>query len=115
MWRAIRLVVDTGLHYKHWTRDQVVQYFHDHSAIDEVSVQSETNRYISWPGQALSYKMGQLQILDLRAKAQKELGASFDIRGFHDQIIDSGALPLDILAAQIDGWIAQKKAPVATK
>jgi uncharacterized protein (DUF885 family) len=115
MWRAIRLVVDTGLHYKHWTRDQVVQYFHDHSAIDEVSVQSETNRYISWPGQALSYKMGQLQILDLRAKAQKELGASFDIREFHDQIIDSGALPLDVLAEQIDGWIAQKKAPVATK
>lgn len=115
MWRAIRLVVDTGLHYKHWTRDQVVQYFHDHSAIDEVSVQSETNRYISWPGQALSYKMGQLQILDLRAKAQKELGASFDIREFHDQIIDSGALPLDVLAEQIDGWIAQKKAPVVTK
>jgi len=115
MWRAIRLVVDTGLHYKHWTRDQVVQYFHDHSAIAEVSVQSETNRYISWPGQALSYKMGQLQILDLRAKAQKELGASFDIREFHDQIIDSGALPLDVLAEQIDGWIAQKKAPVATK
>ena len=110
MWRAIRLVVDTGLHYKHWTRDQVVQYFHDHSSIDEISVQSETNRYISWPGQALSYKMGQLQILDLRAKAQKELGTNFDIREFHDQILDSGALPLDVLASKVDGWIAQKKA-----
>lgn len=111
MWRAIRLVVDTGLHYKHWTREQVVQYFHDHSSIDEVSVQSETNRYISWPGQALSYKMGQLQILDLRAKAQKELGAGFDIREFHDQILDSGALPLDVLAEEIDAWIAHKKTP----
>ena len=115
MWRAIRLVVDTGLHYKHWTRDQVVQYFHDHSSIDEISVQSETNRYISWPGQALSYKMGQLQILDLRAKAQKELGTNFDIREFHDQILDSGALPLDVLASEVDGWIAQKKAAPAGK
>lgn len=115
MWRAIRLVVDTGLHYKHWTRDQVVQYFHDHSSIDEISVQSETNRYISWPGQALSYKMGQLQILDLRAKAQKELGTNFDIREFNDQILDSGALPLDVLASEVDGWIAQKKAAPAGK
>jgi uncharacterized protein (DUF885 family) len=109
MLRAIRLVVDTGLHYKHWTRDQVVQYFHDHSAEDEPNVQSETNRYISWPGQALSYKMGQLQILDLRAKAQKELGSKFDIREFHDQVLDSGALPLDVLQEQIDLWIAQNK------
>ena len=115
MWRAIRLVVDTGLHYKHWTRDQVVQYFHDHSSIDEISVQSETNRYISWPGQALSYKMGQLQILDLRAKAQKELGTNFDIRECHDQILDSGALPLDVLASEVDVWIAQKKATPAGK
>ena len=97
MLRAIRLVVDTGLHYKHWTREQVVQYFHDHSSEDEPNVQSETNRYISWPGQALSYKMGQLEILDLRAHAQKELGSKFDIREFHDQVLDSGALPLDVL------------------
>jgi uncharacterized protein (DUF885 family) len=107
--RAIRLVVDTGIHYKHWTRDQVVQYFHDHSAIDEPNVQSETNRYISWPGQALSYKMGQLKILELRAHAQKELGSKFDIREFHDQVIDSGALPLDVLQQQISDWIAQKQ------
>jgi len=110
MLRAIRLVVDTGLHYKHWTREQVVQFFHDHSSVDEPNVQSETNRYISWPGQALSYKMGQLEILDLRAHAQKELGSKFDIREFHDQIIDSGALPLDVLQTQINDWIAQKKA-----
>jgi uncharacterized protein (DUF885 family) len=107
--RAIRLVVDTGVHDKHWTRDQVVQYFHDHSAIDEPNVQSETNRYISWPGQALSYKMGQLKILELRARAQKELGSKFDIREFHDQVIDSGALPLDVLEQQINEWIAQKQ------
>ena len=112
-WRAIRLVVDTGIHYKHWTRDQVVQYFHDHSAIDEVDVQSETNRYISWPGQALSYKMGQLKILELRAHAQHELGSKFDIREFHDQVIDSGALPLDVLGQQIDDWIAQKQGTTA--
>ena len=113
MLRAIRLVVDTGLHYKHWTRDQVVQYFHDHSAIDEPSVQSETNRYIAWPAQALSYKMGQLKILELRARAQQQLGDQFNIREFHDQVIDSGALPLDVLDQQINVWIAQKKA--ATK
>jgi uncharacterized protein (DUF885 family) len=110
MLRAIRLVVDTGLHYKHWTREQVVQYFHDHSAIDEPNVQSETNRYISWPAQALSYKMGQLKILELRARAQQQLGSQFDIREFHDQVIDSGALPLDVLDEQINLWIAQKKA-----
>jgi len=110
MLRAIRLVVDTGIHYKHWTRDQVVQYFHDHSAIDEPTVQSETNRYIAWPSQALSYKMGQLKILELRARAQEQLGGQFDIREFHDQVIDSGALPLDVLDEQINAWIAQKKA-----
>ncbi len=110
MLRAIRLVVDTGLHYKHWTREQVVQYFHDHSAIDEPNVQSETNRYIAWPAQALSYKMGQLKILELRARAQQQLGSQFDIREFHDQVVDSGALPLDVLEEQINLWIAQKKA-----
>src|SRR5271165_709496 len=110
MLRAIRLVVDTGLHYKHWTRDQVVQYFHDHSAIDEPSVQSETNRYIAWPSQALSYKTGQLKILELRTRAQQQLGGQFDIRDFHDQVVDSGALPLDVLEEQINLWMAQKKA-----
>ena len=110
IWRAIRLVVDTGVHAGGWSRDQMVEFFHDHSAIDEPTVQSETNRYIAWPSQALSYKMGQLKILELRARAQEQLGGQFDIREFHDQVIDSGALPLDVLDEQINAWIAQKKA-----
>jgi uncharacterized protein (DUF885 family) len=109
MLRAIRLVVDTGFHYKHWSRDQVVQFFHDHSGIDEISVQSETDRYIVWPGQALAYKIGQLKILELREKAKKELGAKFDIRQFHDQVLGAGALPLGVLQEQIEGWIAEQK------
>lgn len=109
MLRAIRLVVDTGFHYKRWTREQVVQFFHDHSAIDEVDVQNETDRYIVWPGQALAYKIGQLKILELRERAKKDLGAKFDVRKFHDKILDAGALPLDVLERRIDGWIAQEK------
>lgn len=109
MLRAIRLVVDTGFHYKHWSRDQVVQFFHDHSAIDEVEVQSETDRYIVWPGQALAYKIGQLKILELRERAKKELGEKFDIRKFHDEVLGAGALPLDVLDQRIDGWIAAEK------
>jgi uncharacterized protein (DUF885 family) len=109
MLRAIRLVVDTGFHYKHWTRDQVVRFFHDHSGIDEVDVQSETDRYIVWPGQALAYKIGQLKILELREKAKKELGPKFDIRKFHDQVLGAGALPLDVLQEQIEGWIKAEK------
>src|SRR5215210_1833003 len=106
MLRAIRLVVDTGLHHKRWTRDQVVQYFRDHSALDEVEVQSETDRYIVWPGQALAYKIGQMKIVELRERAKKELGPRFDIRAFHDQVLNAGALPLDILEERIDGWIS---------
>jgi uncharacterized protein (DUF885 family) len=111
IWRAIRLVVDTGIHSHHWTRDQMVQYFHDHSAIDETSVQSEVDRYIAWPGQALAYKIGQLKILELRDRAQKTLGDKFDIRAFHDEVLDSGALPLDVLETRIDAWIASQKPP----
>jgi uncharacterized protein (DUF885 family) len=112
MLRAIRLVVDTGLHAKKWTRKQVVDFFHDHSATDEVEVQSETDRYISDPGQALAYMMGQLKILELRARAQKELGNRFDIRAFHDTVLGAGALPLDVLSARLDSWIdAEKKKP----
>ena len=107
MLRAIRLVVDTGLHSKRWTRDQVVQYFRDHSAIDEVEIQSETDRYISWPGQALSYKIGQMKIAELRDRAQRELGAAFDIRSFHDEVLGAGALPLTLLEKRIDDWIAR--------
>jgi len=109
MWRAIRLVVDTGVHSQHWTRDQVVQYFHDHSNIEESTVQTETDRYIGWPAQALAYKLGQLKILELRDRAKKALGDKFDLRAFHDQVLDSGALPLDVLSDRIDAWIAKQK------
>jgi uncharacterized protein (DUF885 family) len=113
IWRAIRLVVDTGVHSRHWTRDQMVQYFHDHSNIDETSIQAEVDRYIAWPGQALSYKIGQLEILELRAKAQKALGPKFDLRAFHDEVLDSGALPLDVLETRVDAWIAAQQASAA--
>jgi len=108
MLRAIRLVVDTGLHAKHWSRDQVVQFFHDHSTIDEPSVQAETNRYIVIPGQALGYKIGQLTISRLREKARAALGKAFDIRGFHDEVLGAGALPLDVLERRIDAWIGRQ-------
>jgi uncharacterized protein (DUF885 family) len=110
MLRAVRLVVDTGLHYKRWSRDQVVQFFRDHSATDEVEIQSETDRYISWPGQALAYKIGQLKILELRERAHKELGDKFNISEFHDEVLGAGALPLQTLEQRIDNWIARKKA-----
>jgi uncharacterized protein (DUF885 family) len=112
MLRAIRLVVDTGLHAKKWTRQQVVDFFHAHSAIDEVEVQTESDRYISDPGQALAYMMGQLKILDLRDRAQRELGPRFDIRGFHDTVLDAGALPLDVLEIRVNAWIAAEKTRV---
>ena len=110
IWRAIRLVVDTGVHSQHWTREQMVEYFHAHSNIDDTSIQAEADRYVAWPGQALAYKVGQLKILELRERAKKALGDKFDIRGFHDQILDAGALPLDVLSDRIDGWIAGQKA-----
>ncbi len=109
IWRAIRLVVDTGVHSQHWTRQQMVDYFHDHSAIDETNIQAEVDRYIAWPGQALGYKMGQLKILELRDRAKAALGPKFDIRAFHDEVLDSGALPLDVLDQRVDGWIAAQK------
>jgi uncharacterized protein (DUF885 family) len=110
MLRAIRLVVDTGFHAKKWTRAQVVKFFHDHSTIDEVSVQTETDRYIADPGQALGYKIGQLTISRLRDEAQAGLGAKFDIKAFHDQVLGAGALPLDVLEQRMHAWIkAQAK------
>jgi uncharacterized protein (DUF885 family) len=110
IWRAIRLVVDTGVHSQHWSRQQMVDFFHEHSNIDETSIQAEVDRYVAWPSQALAYKTGQLKILELRDRAQKALGDKFDIRAFHDQVIDSGALPLDLLDARMDAWIAAQKA-----
>ncbi len=112
MLRAIRLVVDTGLHSKHWTRQQVVDFFHEHSPEDEVSVQSETDRYIAWPAQALGYKIGQLEILKLRQYSKDQLGARFDIRAFHDEVLDGGALPMDVLKQRIEDWVATQKAGV---
>ncbi len=109
MWRAIRLVVDTGVHSQHWTRQQMVDYFHEHSALDETNVQSEVDRYIAWPAQALGYKMGQLKILELRDRAKMALGPKFDIKAFHDEVLDSGALPMDLLEQRVDAWIAAQK------
>ena len=109
LFRAVRLVVDTGIHSKGWTREQVVEFFRKSGAIDEPSIQSETDRYIAWPAQALSYKLGQLKIRELRERAQKELGPKFDIRTFHDEMLDGGTLPLDLLDARTDKWIAQQK------
>ena len=109
MWRAVRWVVDTGVHSQHWTRQQMVDYFHEHTAMDEENINTEVDRYIAWPAQALSYKMGQLKILELRARAQKELGAKFDLRAFHDAVLDQGPLPLDLLDAKINEWIAARK------
>ena len=112
MLRAIRLVVDTGFHYKHWSRQQVVDFFHDHSLIDEPEVQSETDRYMAWPAQALGYKIGQLEILKLRAYAKDQLGDRFDLRAFHDQVLTGGALPMDVLSDRIHEWAAKQKASV---
>ncbi|HSU84412.1 MAG TPA: DUF885 domain-containing protein [Thermoanaerobaculia bacterium] len=112
LFRAVRLVVDTGIHDKGWSRDQVIAYMHEND-VNDVLAQSETDRYIAWPGQALAYKMGQLKIRELRERAKKQLGARFDIKAFHDEILDAGALPLDLLEARVDGWIkgqAQKAA-----
>lgn len=107
--RACRLVLDTGVHYKHWTRQQMVDYFHAHSGEDEADVQAETDRYIAWPSQALAYKLGQLKISELRAKAQQQLGPKYDVRKFHDEILNGGALPLDVLDTRVQGWIDTQK------
>ena len=109
LFRAVRLVVDTGIHGKGWSRDQVVEFMRKTGAVDEPTIQSETDRYISWPAQALSYKLGQLKFRELRDRAQKELGSKFDIRKFHDEMLDGGTLPLDMLEARTDKWIAEQK------
>jgi uncharacterized protein (DUF885 family) len=110
LFRAVRLVVDTGIHAQGWSREQVVEFMRKSGAVDEPTIQSETDRYISWPAQALSYKLGQLKIRELRERAKKEMGAKFDIRKFHDEILDGGTLPLDMLEARTDKWIAEQKA-----
>jgi uncharacterized protein (DUF885 family) len=109
MWRAIRLVVDTGVHEKHWSREQMVDLFHRYTAMDEPNVQSEVDRYIAWPGQALAYKLGQLEILKLREEARQKLGDKFDLRAFHDQVVGQGPLPLEVLQRQVESWIAAQE------
>lgn len=109
MWRAVRWVVDTGVHSKHWSRQQMVDFFHEHTAMDDQNIETEVDRYIAWPAQALSYKMGQRKILELRERAQRQLGAKFDLRAFHDAVLDQGPLPLDVLETKIDEWIAGRK------
>src|SRR3984893_10508758 len=112
LFRAVRLVVDTGIHSKGWNRDEVVEFMRKSAAIDEPSIQSETDRYIAWPAQALAYKLGQLKFRELRDRARMQLGARFDIRSFHDEMLNGGVLPLDLLDSRTDSWIqAQKLAP----
>ncbi len=111
LFKTLCLVVDTGIHSKGWNREQVVEFMRQSGAIDEPSIQSETDRYIAWPAQALAYKLGQLKFRELRNRARIELGARFDIRSFHDAMLNGGVLPLDLLDSRTDSWIrAQKRA-----
>jgi prolyl oligopeptidase len=105
MWRAVRLVVDTGMHYKGWHRQQAIDFFKDNAAKTELDIVNEIDRYIDWPGQALAYKIGQLKILELREKAERTLGERFDVRAFHDALLSGGALPLQILETRMDQWL----------
>jgi uncharacterized protein (DUF885 family) len=109
-WRAARLVVDTGIHWKGWDKARAVAFMRENTALTEGNIDAEVNRYISWPAQALAYKLGELRIRELRRKAEQELGARFDLRRFHDAVLLQGAVPLDVLEAQVDGWIAAEKA-----
>jgi uncharacterized protein (DUF885 family) len=108
MWRAVRLVVDTGMHAKGWTREQAIDYFRANTALGDADIKAEVERYIAWPGQALAYKVGELKILELRRRAQAKLGPRFDIRAFHAQVVDSGSLPLAVLEKKIDRWIESR-------
>ena len=108
MLRAVRLVVDTGTHDQNWSREKVIDYMHAND-INDALAQTETDRYIAWPGQALAYKMGQLTILKLRDEARMQLGDKFDIKGFHDEILNGGAMPLQLLQERAEAWIKQQK------
>jgi len=109
MWRACRLVVDTGIHWKGWTRDQAVACLKDNTALSDKNIQNEVDRYIAWPGQALGYKIGELKILELRRRAEAALGAKFDERAFHDAVLDEGPMPMSLLEQRIDAWIAARR------
>jgi uncharacterized protein (DUF885 family) len=109
MWRAVRLVVDTGVHSKHWSRDQMLDFFRQHTAMDEQNIVTEVDRYIVWPGQALAYKLGQMKIIELRERARQRLGERFDILAFHDAVLAEGPVPLDVLEKRMDQWIATQR------
>ena len=113
MWRSVRLVVDTGVHYKHWSRQQMIDFFTAHTAMDAQNIATEVDRYVAWPGQALGYKLGQMTILKLREEAKRELGDRFDIRKFHDAVLEEGPLPLDVLEEQVHKWVEKQKAIAA--
>ncbi len=112
MWRAVRLVVDTGLHEYGWSRARAIRYFEDHTALSEQNIETEVDRYIAWPGQALSYMVGEIRIQNLRKKAEQALGSHFDLREFHDVVLENGAIPLDELSKLVDRWIAVQKAKI---
>jgi uncharacterized protein (DUF885 family) len=105
MWRAVRLVVDTGLHEMNWTRDQAIAFFKENAAKTDQDIIVEVDRYIVWPGQALGYKIGELKIRQLRRDAERRLGSRFDIRQFHDVALGQGAVPLDVLEHQVNAWV----------
>jgi uncharacterized protein (DUF885 family) len=108
LFRAVRLVVDVGLHRKNWSRDQALRFMMDHTGASESGASLEIDRYIAWPAQALSYKIGELRISAIRAKAEQALGPKFDIRAFHDELLKDGAMPLDLLEVKMDAWIAKR-------
>jgi uncharacterized protein (DUF885 family) len=109
MWRACRLVVDTGIHYFGWTREQAVEYMANNTALSLHNIRAEVDRYIAWPGQALAYKTGELHIRRLRREAEERLHARFDVRAFHDVVLRHGSVPLDVLTRQVHDWIQQQE------
>jgi uncharacterized protein (DUF885 family) len=113
MWRACRLVVDTGIHAMNWTRQQAIDYMATRTALPLHEVETEVDRYISWPGQALAYKLGELKIKELRRLAEKELGDRFDVRAFHDAVLGSGAVPLNVLEQNVTRWIGEQRRSAA--